>query len=242
MKKLSDREIEDIYNFVKSFHEKFLEKSGVILPSLRKSGKFTKSALTLVFLAKDYPKTRIVSKKEITEFIRKYYPDTNDVQDARHLGMQKGWYIASGTRGNSIDDLGYGEYKLVSLEEPHPNFKLHRKEIVGELNWDEIKSKYDFRCASCGSKEGEPNFRYPGTTTKLTQGHMDPNKPLTKDNTIPQCEKCNRPDRNYWIYDRKGRVIKVADPSAVAKSDESVKWKIYKMLYNDYRGKNPNDE
>ena len=40
---------------------------------------------------------------------------------------------------------------------------------------------------------------------------MDPSKPLEPGNIIPQCEKCNRADRNYWIYDEKGRVVGIAN-------------------------------
>ena len=60
---------------------------------LKKKGKYTKDALTLVYLAQGYPDTKVISKKELTEFIQKFYPDVLDVQQARHLGAQKGWFI-----------------------------------------------------------------------------------------------------------------------------------------------------
>ena len=41
-----------------------------------------------------------VSKQELTDFIRQFYPETNDVQQARHLSKQKGYNIISGTRGD----------------------------------------------------------------------------------------------------------------------------------------------
>lgn len=54
-------------------------------------------------LTYDYPKTRKVSKEELTRFIRSHYPDTNDVQQARHLGAQAGWWIVAGGRDNIVN-------------------------------------------------------------------------------------------------------------------------------------------
>ena len=47
--------------------------------------------------------------------------------------------------------------------------------------------------------------------TKLQAGHINPSKPLELGNIIPQCQVCNRPDRDRWIYDKTGRVIEIAD-------------------------------
>ena len=89
---LNKRSIDAIYKTIQDFHSKYLKRYGVKLPKLyNKAGRFTRDALALVYLAYDYPKTRIVSKAELTKFIRSYYPDTNDVQQARHLGAQSGW-------------------------------------------------------------------------------------------------------------------------------------------------------
>jgi hypothetical protein len=56
-KKLSDQEIRDIYEMVKGYHQQYLEESGVKLPQLERQGKFTKDALVLVYLARNYPNT-----------------------------------------------------------------------------------------------------------------------------------------------------------------------------------------
>ncbi|MCK4524698.1 hypothetical protein KAU15_07205, partial [candidate division WOR-3 bacterium] len=78
------------------------------------------------------------------------------------------------------------------------------------------------------------NFRYKGTITKLQKGHKNPNKPLTPENTIPQCQKCNRPDRNYWIYDDNGRVVSIATPRVVLKSNKKMKKEIYELLKKEF--------
>ena len=240
MEKFTDTQIEETYNLLKDCHEKYLKKHGVILPKLKQRDRYTKSALVLVYLAIGYPNTRVIHKVELTGFIRLYYPQTPDVQDARHLAAQKGWFIASGGRGNRDVVLQRGEYQLISLEKPYPNFHGHR--VKDSSDWEDLKEQYGHRCATCGSIEGEPNIHWPNTITKLQKGHMDPNKDLASGNIIPQCEKCNRADRNYWEYDERGRVIKLANPIVIKKSDEKTRWRVYKILYQEFEGRNPNEE
>jgi hypothetical protein len=228
----TDKIIEQ-YAKISDFHEKFLKKFGVKLPELYDSNKkFTKNALVLVYLSMGYPKTKVVTKTELTYFMREFYPDTADVQQARHLGAQDGWWIVAGGRDNIVEKVKRGSYKLYTLERPYPGFKKgHREKDVS--NWDELKAAYGYRCATCGSREGDPHLHWPGTKTKLQQAHKDPNKPLRPGNIIPQCQKCNRADRNRWVYDDKGRVIKLADPLFVKNFDKEVRCKIYKILKDE---------
>jgi len=240
MKNLTEKEIEKIYKMICGYYKKYLKEFGVRLPRLRHSdGNYTKEALVLIYLADGYPKSKKVSKTELTEFIREYYPETNDVQQARHLGMQKGWFIAAGGRDNRDVELKRGEYQLVTLERPYPSFHGHRIEQTED--WENIKRQYGYRCATCGSEEGKPNIHYPNTITKLQVAHMDPHKALGPGNIIPQCEKCNRADRNNWVYDERGRVIKIANPQVVRRSDKKVRWKIYKLLYEEFDGREPDE-
>lgn len=238
---LSSEEIYQIYKLITQFHEKYLKNLGVKLPKLKNNkNEFTKDALTLVYLSIGYPNTRKVSKYQLTKFIRKYYPDVNDVQQARHLGAQSGWWIVAGGRDNIVLKMERGYYQLYTLEKPYPDFKKGHR--LNELsNWDEIKQKYGYRCATCGSQENMPHLHWSGTKTVLQKGHMDPNKPLELGNIIPQCEKCNRADKNRWVYDEKGRVIKLADANFVRNFDVDVRKKIYAILYNEFNGKNPNE-
>ena len=205
---MTEDEIKKIYKLIESYHEKYLKSQNITLPSLEKNGKYVKDSLALVYLAQDYPKTKIVSKDELTNFFQKYYSDTNDVQQARHLSRQKGWYILSGQRGDiTKEKIPAGSYKLVSLEEVYPGFNAHRITNLTNDFWTDLKSMYDNRCASCGSKEGEKNFINPSSKTQLQKGHMNPELPLEEGNVIPQCQECNRGDRNRWIYDVRGRVV-----------------------------------
>lgn len=236
---LNKKSIEGIYKMIAEFHEKYLKRYGVKLSKLYDAQKhFTKDALVLVYLAYDYPKTRKVSKDELTKFVRSYYPNTNDVQQARHLGAQAGWWIVAGGRDNIVLDIKRGYYQLYTLEQPYPSFKRgHRVSDTG--NWEKIKARYNFRCATCGSQEGKPHFHWPATRTVLQKAHKDPHKPLVAGNIIPQCQKCNRGDRNRWVYDDKGRVIKIANPYVIKMCDQSIRKKVYGILFHEFKGKTP---
>jgi hypothetical protein len=205
---MTKKEIEDIYMTIKDYHERYLKDKDITLPKLERNGNYVKDSLALVYLAKDYPNTKVVSKEELTSFFKIFYPDTNDVQQARHLSRQKGWYILSGQRGDiTKENIPSGSYKLVTLEEVYPGFNSHRITTFTDDFWTDLKNVYNNRCASCGSKENEKNFINPSSTTQLQKGHMNPELPLEQGNIIPQCQECNRGDRNRWIYDERGRVV-----------------------------------
>lgn len=227
---MTTQQINDTYEFIKQMHERHLAQHGVKLPNLFWDETYTKDALVLIYLAQGYPNTKVVTKEELTEFLSAY-GGSIDVQQARHLAAQKGWYILSGKRGDADSDLKPGEYKLKTLEEAYPGFTAEKREsFLSNDEWTDIKKRYGFRCACCGSKEGEKHLLWPSTITALQKGHMDPTKPLTKENTIPQCSKCNQPDQNNWIYDKKGRVVKIANPAVVEKSTVKVQKAIYEIL------------
>lgn len=236
---MKDEKIREIYQLLCHYHKIYLKEKGVQLPQLYRGSEYTKDALVLVYLARNYPKTSVVTKEDLTEFIRKFYRTVNDVQQARHLAAQKGWYILSGTRKDLASiELQAGQYKLVSLEEPYPDFTAGRRiEIEGDDYFEELKKLYDYRCATCGSKEGEPNYNWKNTKTVLQKGHMDPSKPLEPGNIIPQCEKCNRADRNYWVYDPKGRVVAIANPIVVDRCSKKVQKEIYERLKRIFEDK-----
>lgn len=240
---MTDAEITQIYNIIADYHIRNLKKYGVKLPSLKQGKRYTKDALTLVYLAQGYPSTKIVSKSNLTRFIQEYYPNVNDVQQARHLAAQKGWFILSGTRNDIVsEELRPGNYQLKTLEEPYPGFSAERRNnIIDDASWERLKKQYDNRCACCGSKEGEAHRYWKSTTTVLQKGHLDPRKPLEEQNIIPQCKKCNQPDRNYWVYDKKGRVVNIANAAIIDRCSEELKKEIYKKLYSLYEGKNPED-
>lgn len=225
-------EIKIKYNALLKQYKKNLEKYNVKMPNLYKGRNYTLNALVLVYL---YSKIgQIVSKQELTDYLRTMGFDINDVQQARHLAQQSGWYILSGKRGDyECNTLGIrsGEYMLKTIEEPYPSYKsLKRTESLNASSWEDLKKMYNDRCATCGSKDKEPNFLYPASTTILQQGHKDPSKPLTIDNTIPQCQFCNRASRNYFVFDNKGRVEKIYDPHFVLRSEKEIQLIMLQLL------------
>ena len=222
---LSKKEIPKIYERVQSQHEAHLEKLGVKLPKLYKTKdekEFNIDAIVLCALAKY--QGRGVSKSTLTKIVRVFYPETNDVQQARHLGRQQGWNIASARRGDSRVTLAAGEYCLVNLIEPYPEFNGINgpRSARGGDNFEELKSKFDSRCATCGSLEGDANFLNSAIKTKLQPGHMDPNFPLSIENMIPQCAECNRAYIDKFIFDGNGRV-----------SDINIKSHFWKSKYKE---------
>ena len=228
--------IELNYEKLKAIHnENNLASLGVNLPKLfNKDGNYTKDSLCLVLLYSKFQKP--VTKEELTRFIKEYYPGVNDVQQARHLGAQKGWYILSGTRGDRLGNLKSGEYMFYSVSETYPDFKIGRR--LNTLNvdsWDELKRTYHNRCVTCGSEEGKQHLINSSTKTQLQQGHMNPQKPLDLDNTIPQCDWCNRAYRSYFCFDNKGRVSKINDPNFVLKSTNEIQYKIFKILFDKFK-------
>lgn len=64
---------------------------------------------------------------------------------------------------------------------------------------------------------------------------------MSEENIIPQCQKCNRAYRDFWVFDERGRVRGIAKPAIIKKCNEKVKKGIYKILYNEFKGENPNE-
>lgn len=243
MKKLTDEQIRETYALIEGYFDRYLKAKGMKMPSLMCKNEYTKDTLVLVYLAQGYPNTRVVSKEELTQFIQLYDSRVNDVQQARHLAAQKGWFILSGTRNDiASEDIPKGSYKLQTLEQEYPSYRAARRNYSsGDEYWDELKKEYDYRCACCGSKENKPHRYWKNTITVLQKGHMDPTRPLEPGNIIPQCEKCNRADRDNWIYDEKGRVVGIANARTLEKSSREVKKEMYTRLYKKFGGKNPED-
>jgi hypothetical protein len=219
---LTPSELPALYREIQKLHSAHLAKLGIRLPSLRRGASFTKDAIVLCALFKY--RGQPVSKAALTNIVRSFDASVNDVQQARHLARQKGFYIVSGTRGDTSVTLESGaalrltanDYCLVTLEKPYPGYAGmdgHRS-ARGGANFQEIKRNYGNRCATCGSEEGKPNFLNAGCVTTLQAGHMDPTKPLDEANTIPQCSECNRAYRDWFIFDGNGRVTDINMASA----------------------------
>lgn len=192
-------DIKKTYSEIKIIWESRLKKHGIKMPKLfkNKSGEYSIKALCLIYLY--FNKKIDVSKEQLTSFIRMFYPQINDVQSARHLSTQDGWNIQkSGAIHNST-------YRIDTIDKPHISWNKTRRNVsYGIDDWQSLKKSYDFRCATCGSKENEVHLKFKNDITRLEKGHCDPRKELTLDNTIPQCYHCNRVYKNKFIFDKNG--------------------------------------
>ncbi|MFV0250398.1 MAG: hypothetical protein ACK5HP_05155 [Bacilli bacterium] len=228
-------EIELKYNELKKNHDIYLKKFGVQIPSLKRANKYTLNALVLIYLYNNLSK--VVTKQELTEYLRGLGFYISDVQQARHLAQQSGWYILSGKRGDSecrMYNISAGEYMLKTVNEPYPSYKkMKRTETLTTTNFVDLKNNYGNRCATCGSKEGKLNYMYPASITMLQQGHKNPSRPLTIDNSIPQCQFCNRASKNYFVFDNKGRVEKIYDPHFIMRSEREIQIIMLKLLIEE---------
>jgi hypothetical protein len=200
---MNAKKILETYDVIVINHKAYLEEFGVKMPALKAGGGYTKNALVLVLLAENYPNTGIKSKSDVTRFVRGFYPDTLDCQQARHLSLQAGFWIESGGRGSiTTATLKNGDYWLKTLDRPYPSFIPNRREPIAD--WDDMLRIFDYRCGHCHSQEGRPHYRYKTVITKLQQAHLDPRLPLDWGNCIPMCQKCNQSYGNRFVFDDRG--------------------------------------
>lgn len=202
------------------------------MPQLYRGSSFTIDSLVLVYLLKKFKQR--VSKKELSRFLKNMGTPSSNMQQARHLGQQKGWYIISGQRGD-IGSFKYnlrsGDYALISLKDSYPSYRPEKRNgVLLDSEWKNIKKNYNNRCATCGSKEGDTHLYFNSHITKLTKGHMDPRNPLTISNTIPQCQMCNRSSLNNFVFDKKGRVKAINNPNFINNSSVDVQKEVLKIL------------
>lgn len=197
MKKLELHEIGPLYKRYEKAYNRYLKESGVRFVKYTPN-KISQALWALMFMLKY--ENEVVTKEELTEGWNSNFKPTNDFQSGRHLGLQFGYNAENNTSG-------IPGYRLLSLTEPHPSFISNRRtEYFDDSEWESEKNKWDYRCLSCGAKEGEKHYKHKTLIVKLQKGHCDPSKPLTMDNTFPQCNYCNQHYKDKFIFDKRGNV------------------------------------
>lgn len=188
--------------------------------------------LQMIFLYKY--KNCFVHKDLVSEFVRNHKPDAGLDQQVRHLGSQNYWYVLN--KNAKVPDteevVPSGYNYLVSIEIPNPKAvktALKRANRNSAKSFLELKYVYANQCATCGLEEGKTDWRT-GKKVKLQQGHMDPRRDLTLDNTIPQCEYCNQTYLDYFRFDENGRVVAVNNPEILLKSPRDVQEEMIEVL------------
>ncbi len=167
-------------------------------------------------------KNREVDKNEISLITRHYNPKAQPDQQVRHL-KRDGWNIGNKSGVHKLDPyIASAEY----LQELGV-----RRAVLGARDFEDIKKAFDYRCASCGAKEGETSQRYGTAAIQLQKGHRDPaGDGDDPQNIIPQCQYCNRAYLDDWVFDEKGRTHSIASIRPVKRSRNSVQLKVLEYL------------
>jgi len=216
------------FNYLKNDWKHNLKSHGVKLCKFNKKSP-TKNSLVLLwiyFCSKQNYKT---NQEQLQNLIKEYRLNAGEVSGIQRGLYGQGWEIYSGKRGNDINndyDLKTSEY-FIDITKPNERFSIERRDTKG-LDWEAIKKIYDYRCATCGSKEGEKIFN-DNRKCVLQMGHMDPAGSMDSSNIIPQCQRCNEQYQNKWVFDKKGRVIGIGSADAI---DKHTSDKIKKDILN----------
>lgn len=194
--------------------------------------------LQLIFLCKYIH--CFVHKDLVSEFVRKYKPNAALDQQVRHLGTQLLWNVLNkSAKVPDKDEIVPSGYNyLVSIETPNPKavaLALKRSGRLAAKSFEELKIVYGKKCATCGIDEGKKDTRN-GLIVALQQGHMNPRKPLTIDNTIPQCQYCNQQYLDYFCFNEHGRVVAVNNPYILLKSPRDIQDEMIEVLLAERKG------
>ena len=209
-------ELRQAYNDAARIHSEHLVQHGVILPN-----PDSYKAIWLAMLHHYAPNP--VHKDQISDAVRREYPDAGRDQQVRHL-KRDGW--------NIVGSGGY--HRLEDPYRPDQGFVNERTRRQARLSADDFEAlvvAFGNRCATCGARAGEPDPRYGSDRVALQQGHQDPDKPSDDvANMIPQCQFCNRTYRRDFVFDNRGRAIAVADIGPVRRASRTVQRKIWEYL------------
>ena len=215
----SQEELDAAWEEVKRIHRIHLARHGVKLP---RANSCKRVWLSMLYHFRD----REVHKDEISDAVRREFPDAARDQQVRHL-KRDGWNIETGKEPGSHRLDPYTASPTLQIDQ------ARRRAVLHDEDFNERKIAFGFRCATCGASEGEPDPRYGGDKVELQQGHRDPHKPSDDhENIIPQCANCNRAYKDHFVFDEKGRVRAVASVDPVKRASKSVRRKIFEFLKN----------
>ncbi len=213
----SPNELQAAWEEIQEIHTEYLLPHGVRIPNVV---HYTENAKAIWLAALHYFDGQVVDKNTVSTICQRDRPDLQHDQQVRHL-KRDGWNL-----------IGRGKHKLDPYKPSTEwiNDKVRRENRLNANDFNDLKAAYGNRCATCGAREGRPDPRYGDDLVELQQGHMNPEKNLTLQNAIPQCQFCNRAYRGDFAFDDKGRVRAVADIGPVKRTSDSVKRKIHNWL------------
>lgn len=222
------------YQQLAKIHDDVLGKKGVILPKFYSTNSeqgrsINFKALQLIYVYKHIG--TLVSKEAVADYVKSIEPTASGDQQVRHLKDQ-GWDIR--TSGKSKGEFNgkrvpNGYYVLASVDHCSESFLLNKAKRMGRIeakDWTEMKAAYKNHCACCGEE-----------SSNLEQGHKDPSLALLLENSIPMCGTCNNWASNNFVFNDRGRVVKLASSKIVMDSDQNVQLAIFYALREKFEGK-----
>ena len=229
---LSQDEYLQKYNEVLRLHAQYLRMYNVRMPNVN-----TTQSIQLVYLYDNMGDA--VHKDLISELVNRLIPTAGKDQQVRHLGTQFGWNILNRHEmvpGTNIR-VKSGFNMLFDYRTPKSSFygkELRRIGRIAARDFESLKLVYNNKCATCGAEEGKLHHFFRDKVVQLQQGHMNPNLPLTLDNTIPQCQVCNQIYQDLFEFNEQGQVSKLNNPEFIRKSDRQVREAIYELLKPEF--------
>lgn len=173
-----------------------------------------------------------VKINDVKDFVKKYHTSNSSVTlYLRHLRTEFGYYVLGSNGVHNDIKVKRDEYMLVSLDVPHPDYIPNRHIMLSEKDFNKVKEEYNNCCATCGDKEGEISSHNSKVNTYLQQGHKDPNKPMTIDNCIPQCQFCNGVAKDTYNFDSNGLPSNVNNVKEYVKLLKSINDKLAAYIY-----------
>lgn len=210
---ITEEKLKERYDFVKQKHKNHLKENGVgtAANNMHKLGGKLGTALSLMALGYEENENkwwRGDQFKTVFEFIGINNPNT-DFQ-YRHLRMQKGWDVLLGSKHKNQHDKSC---KFRSLENPYPDYIRDRRGTFSSR--EEVLEKYDYECPLTGKKHSNTN--------PLEMGHMDPTKPLTPENCVPQHPEVNKTSKDKFHFNKRGIPTKASKNHAFDRVMEALK-------------------
>ena len=232
-------EYKKIYIEISSIWERELKDQNVRLPKEGSAKSFW-----LVALYSNIGKP--LGNTEIYEWMMKFplffnrKPKLKSDQQIRHLAGTYGWNVLGGgelqVKGKKIK-IKAGDFMMLNIDLPRKHFNASRRQSkLPAKDFQELKRNNGNICATCWHKEGTIHPKL-NKKIKLQQGHMNPNKNLSIENAIPQCQYCNQTYKDDFIFGKDGRIAGInkvkfffsMDPDIFEKEIENTKIPV-KML------------
>lgn len=226
---LSDEEIERLKKEIKNKYDKNLKRYGV-----KQLSDDSYAMYQLIYLYKH--KGKAVHKDVVAKFVQDQFKNAANDQQVRHLGSKFGYNVYNTYEEVNGEKIPSGHSLLVNLNSPRRDFILRanrRDVIINSSDFEKIKKVWEYKCATCGAKEGEPH-KVLGEKVKLQRGHKDPNKPLELGNILPQCQYCNRDFfKDNFVFDDNGYPSAINNPAYVLRSTDKVQREMMELIKNN---------